>query len=165
MTVSERVGLEYCKRCAACDRAFCCHHAGYREYTFRTNLLPSQLPAALPQTACCLLPFLSITLPVDYSEFNHRVVRDVWFEIYFLPLEKLNKVSVWTTTSELHPCMEAFPKLLTTVPSTAGSKVCCPHCSFWKNQQLYLNVFLMTSLSLAISLFISTLDNFDKRVC
>lgn len=52
-------------------------------------MLPSQLPAALPQTACSLLPFLSVTLPVDYREFDHRVVRDVWFEIYFLPLERL----------------------------------------------------------------------------
>lgn len=49
---------------------------------------------SLPQTAWFLLPFLPVTLPVDYSEFDHCAVRDVWFEMcLFLTLERLKLVS------------------------------------------------------------------------
>lgn len=138
---SERVGLEFCKRCAACKRAVCCHHTVYRACTFRTNALPSQLPAALPQTACSLLPFLSVTLPVDYREFDHSVVRDVWFEIYFLPLERLKLGSgQWLLNFILIQRPSLTSKLLSHLLQEAR-KVCCPHCSFQKNHQLYLNAF------------------------
>lgn len=70
-------------------------------------------------------------------------------------------------TSEFHPYSEAFPNLLTIVPSTAGSKEGLLSSLLFseKSPVIFESIFWMTSLSLAISLFSFTLDNFDKRVC
>lgn len=83
MTELERVELQFSKRYVICDRVFCCHCTVDQCVAF---------PTSSCITPNCLLPFLPITLPVDDSEFDCCVVRDVWFEIYFLPLERLKLV-------------------------------------------------------------------------